>query len=34
MKTEITRDNVAPWARALRVGPRTALTALTVTTRH
>jgi hypothetical protein len=31
MKTEITRDHAVPWARPLRVEPRTALT---VTTRH
>jgi hypothetical protein len=34
MKTEINRDHAVPWARALRAGPRTARTALTVTTRH
>jgi hypothetical protein len=31
MKIEITRDRAMPWARALVVGPRTALT---VTTHH
>ncbi len=31
MKTEINHDLALPWARALRVGLRTALT---ITTRH